>query len=363
MSAKYRANNPVPKAISEPESSANNAQPARKDPRMTTATKTRAKRDTLTGKATFEDEPLTPGTPEFDAYVAGDDPVAAPEGSAERVGGEEKHSSDYSESAQASVTCPDDSCRARGECDHITVTDYNAGGEAVDREVSTSADNIGGVSTPTPELFTSLRPPEMWDGKEVIAHSLKLSGAVTVNRVANDDVEFWSGLHIGKRVYLNIAGDVGGSHYKPDKDGDAFTFVREVKIDSWSIGKDASDLEELTTALQDAQEERDHYGREYGRAVQALNTLVDGIARFHGATKDEDSDVPWGDLDTLAELAKDMKAEFDVVLPDWAAPLGEETSELTEQSAELAEEPSELSPLSESLAEALAPDPDDLPFD
>lgn len=122
----------------------------------------------------------------------------------------------------------------------VTVTDYDANGEAVDVPVDTSATQAGLPGVERDE------PVEMFDGRAVTAWKYSLTGNTQVNRRNANAAQLFDAMRAELPVTLLVTVVPGAVSYKPNtEDGHVVGFTRERKLhvtEVWGADADASEL-------------------------------------------------------------------------------------------------------------------------
>jgi len=122
----------------------------------------------------------------------------------------------------------------------VTVTDYDANGEAVDVPVDTSATQAGLPGVERDE------PVEMFDGRAVTAWKYSLTGNTQVNGRNANAAHLFDAMRAELPVTLLVTVVPGAVSYKPKtEDGHVVGFTRERKLhvtEVWAADADASEL-------------------------------------------------------------------------------------------------------------------------
>lgn len=166
----------------------------------------------------------------------------------------------------------------------VTVTDYDANGEAVDVPVDTSATQAGLPGVERDE------PVEMFDGRAVTAWKYSLTGNTQVNRRNANAALLFDAMRAEVPVTLLVTVVPGAVSYKPNtEDGHVVGFTRERKLhvtEVWGADADASDLFE-------------------GGLVRIRKPDDDGIGFMVGEPAEEEGAFD----DMLADALEDMAVE------------------------------------------------------
>lgn len=122
----------------------------------------------------------------------------------------------------------------------VTVTDYDADGEAVDVPVDTTATQPGLPGVECDE------PVEMFDGRAVTAWKYSLTGNTQVNHRNANAAHLFEAMRAELPVTLLVTVVPGAVSYKPHtEDGHVVGFTRERKLhvtEVWGADADASEL-------------------------------------------------------------------------------------------------------------------------
>lgn len=165
----------------------------------------------------------------------------------------------------------------------VTVTDYDANGEAVDVPVDTTATQAGLPGVERDE------PVEMFDGRAVTAWKYSLTGNTQVNRRNANAAHLFDAMRAELPVTLLVTVVPGAVSYKPNtEDGHVVGFTRERKLhvtEVWGADADASELFE-------------------GGLVRVRKPGDDGIGFMVGESAEEET---FGDM--LADALGDMVVE------------------------------------------------------